>query len=102
MRPKINDLVGCRYNRLKVLSRVDNGKYGQIRYSCLCDCGNTKIIDASSLRSGSTSSCGCLRQEKNRKYRKFNESGNKYGRLTVLEYHGKSKHGKGKWLCRCV
>jgi hypothetical protein len=38
-------------------------KRGNTTWSCRCDCGNEKIVQASHLRSGSTMSCGCLRQE---------------------------------------
>lgn len=32
-------------------------------YNCLCDCGNICVIERNSLRSGNTSSCGCIRKE---------------------------------------
>lgn len=55
MRPV--DRTGRRYGRLVVLRR-DHGKF----YECLCDCGNTKIVNADHLGKG-TNSCGCLRKE---------------------------------------
>jgi len=33
-------------------------------FLCVCDCGNEKEIRASSLLSGATQSCGCIRNEK--------------------------------------
>lgn len=33
------------------------------QYLCLCECGNTKIIQAQSLRKGVTKSCGCLAKQ---------------------------------------
>lgn len=31
----------------------------------------------------------------------IDETGNRYGRLVVLEYAGKNKHRQTHWLCRC-
>lgn len=58
------DLTGRRFGRLTVIEFYDHNKYGQPIWSCECDCGNTKIITGSELRSGSTSSCGCLWRER--------------------------------------
>ena len=58
------DLTGRRFGRLTVMEFYDHNKYGQPRWLCKCDCGNTKILTGSDLRSGSTSSCGCLWRER--------------------------------------
>ena len=29
------------------------------------------------------------------------ETGNRYGRLVVLQRNGSNRHGKARWLCRC-
>lgn len=60
------DLTGERYGNLSVISRAERRKSYSKKtgtawfWLCLCDCGNTKKIIASSLRSGKTKSCGCL------------------------------------------
>lgn len=51
------DLTGKRYGRLLVIRR-DHGKY----YECLCDCGNTRLVNSDHLGTD-TNSCGCLRRE---------------------------------------
>lgn len=56
------DLTGRRYDRLTVLSR-DGKKNGEILWLCQCDCGNSTTVRATSLRYGSTGSCGCKRRE---------------------------------------
>jgi hypothetical protein len=33
------------------------------RFDCLCDCGKSKNVALSKLRSGNTKSCGCIRKE---------------------------------------
>jgi hypothetical protein len=56
------DLTGQRFGRLTVISRAENrGK--QTRWHCVCDDGNEAVVDAHSLRSGGTQSCGCLQSE---------------------------------------
>ena len=60
--PKLMDITGDRYGRLVVVER--NGhKNGRTAWLCRCDCGKTKTVTANCLRTGSTSSCGCLKAE---------------------------------------
>lgn len=61
--------IGDRYGRLTILSDLGlmpTGKKGvMIRHAhCRCDCGECKPIQFEKLRSGNTSSCGCLRLER--------------------------------------
>lgn len=60
---KFIDLIGKRFGRLVIIQRVDNNKWKNVRWLCLCDCEKKKIISSSSLMSGDTKSCGCLRKE---------------------------------------
>ncbi len=59
------DLSGQRFGLLTVKCRFPDP--GRVKYICLCDCGNTCLVSAASLREGSTKSCGCFRREKMRK-----------------------------------
>ena len=59
----IIDITGQRFGRLTVVACAGRTKRGNTIWTCRCDCGNEKIVQASHLRSGSTTSCGCLRQE---------------------------------------
>jgi len=56
------DLTGQRFGKLVVLKRADNGKHNQARWLCRCDCGKDKTLTTSSLKSGDTKSCGCLKR----------------------------------------
>lgn len=63
-----DDMIGVRFGRLVVQSYSHAEKRKDCNgsrhyYNCLCDCGNTCIIERNSLRSGNTSSCGCIRSE---------------------------------------
>lgn len=56
------DMINKRFGNLVVMEEVDKSYNGYI-YKCKCDCGNEKNILGSSLRSGNTRSCGCLRKK---------------------------------------
>ena len=64
----LTDLTGQRFAMLTVISRADDhvdisgDRY--VCWRCVCDCGNEKIIRASSLKQGLTKSCGCLRKRR--------------------------------------
>lgn len=40
-----------------------SGKTIRINWLCLCDCGNTASVEISSMLTGHTKSCGCLKEE---------------------------------------
>ena len=63
-KPRYIDLTGQRFNRWLVLSKTPNKKPGTSRWRCVCDCGRIKEeVLYTSLVSGSSQSCGCLRAE---------------------------------------
>lgn len=97
----VKNEIGNKYGRLTVLERAENDKYGGAQWLCQCECGNTGIFLGTKLRRGHTKSCGCLRREKTRERNFKDETGNKYGRLTVLERAENNKYGKAQWLCKC-
>ena len=55
---KLLDITDQRFGRLVVIEPRQAHRY--TGWLCRCDCGNTIITDGSQLRSGKTSSCGCL------------------------------------------
>jgi hypothetical protein len=57
-----NDLTGKKFGRWTVLS-FHSFKNKHTLWNCECECGNTKIIEGSSLKRGGSLSCGCLRSE---------------------------------------
>jgi hypothetical protein len=58
-----SDLLGKKFGRLKIDSVYIRNKRSWCGVSC--DCGNKKEIPLSSLKSGLTKSCGCIRKERN-------------------------------------
>lgn len=61
MHSNLIDLKNHRFGRLVVNSFIH--KNNVIFWECTCDCGTIKLVRGSSLRSGMTQSCGCLRKE---------------------------------------
>lgn len=93
--------IGERYGQLLVIEQAPNiitpNGRSHVAWKCLCDCGNEKIIRSDCLQSGHTKSCGCNM----RGHRVIDETGNKYGKLTVLERAGSDRDKKALWLCQC-
>jgi hypothetical protein len=62
------DLTGQQFNRLTVIERAENyvspKGVKQTQWLCQCECGNTVIVTAQKLKSGSTKSCGCYIHDK--------------------------------------
>lgn len=58
-----SDLVGKRFGKLTVVDLVQNEGEKRKRALCRCDCGTVKNVAISSLRSGDTTSCGCIWKE---------------------------------------
>ena len=57
------NIAGQRFGKLVALAPASRNKHNQLRWSCICDCGNTTIAVKGELRSGHTKSCGCLQIE---------------------------------------
>lgn len=56
------DLSGKRFGRLTIIEKQPESKI-KIKWICKCDCGNYAIVFGSSLKTGNTRSCGCLKME---------------------------------------
>ena len=90
--PVRRDITGQIFGRLTALydtNRKDAGSHSI--WHCRCSCGNEVDVSLTSLTSGHSKSCGCLRKTNG------DLTGRTFGMLTVLRYTGKD----GRWLCRC-
>ena len=56
------DITGNKYGRLTVLG-FSHSKNRKSYWLCRCTCGKEKVIYGNSLKSGDTTSCGCLGKE---------------------------------------
>jgi hypothetical protein len=63
------DLTGRTFGRLTVIERGPRVSRSQATWVCFCSCGTTRTrpIQGQRLRSGDTTSCGCVRRENGRK-----------------------------------
>lgn len=59
-----NKIIGKVFGRLTVTGYVPGTETIKARAICRCECGITKIIQIWDMKSGRTSSCGCLLSEK--------------------------------------
>lgn len=63
MNRRVKDITGVRFGRLVALEFFDIVP-GGARWTCVCDCGNTKVVPSSSMVRGDSRSCGCLNLER--------------------------------------
>lgn len=90
MRSKFFDITGQKFGKLTAIKHISHGDW-----ECLCECGRTKIVKSSNLRSHKPiKTCGGECRLPNRVGQKFNE-------LLVLEEIGRDKHGRRVWKCLC-
>ena len=88
---KFIDLTGRRFGMWTVVKRSDSPVKENnhcTMWLCRCDCGTERDVSSSSLRAGSSKSCGCTRF--------IDVSGQRFGRLVAKKYLG-----YGSWLCQC-
>jgi hypothetical protein len=101
---EVGDVFG-RWTVLDGLYRDDGG--GKSKWLCRCRCETERLIAGSSLRKGTSRSCGCLRGEQVRQ-RNLDmatpRDGDVFGRLTVVEDLGLFPYTqrKRRWKVRCT
>ena len=67
MNPNIKIIpAGTKYGRLTVLHMLEEREKGnqQVRWQCVCECGNSVAVSGSALRTGKQVSCGCYRVDR--------------------------------------
>ena len=60
----LQDIQNQTFGHLKTIKRLNYRKNSSVGYSweCLCDCGNIIEVPINDLKSGNTTSCGCIKQ----------------------------------------
>lgn len=59
----LNVKIGDKFGRLTIIGHVEKQNGKNRRVSCLCDCGNKRVVQTANLTSGHTVSCGCYHSE---------------------------------------
>ncbi len=99
--------LGERHGKLVVVG------WGKVRYTksgyrlqywrCKCDCGNIHDIRPCDFNSGRVVSCGCVSDNNKRKIKR-DLTGQKFGKLTVIERSFAKKYKNNRtvfWLVKC-
>ena len=55
------DLLGQRFGKLVVKALTKDRQNKKRMWLCICDCGKERLVITSHLRSGHTTSCGCIK-----------------------------------------
>lgn len=103
MRKDIN-IIGQKYNRLLVLEKTSQKSGSNYLWKCKCDCGNETLATKSALQTGHKKSCGCLHKEQRSRLGKSKGkdlTGQKFGKLLVLEKTSIREDGRIVWKCQC-
>lgn len=93
----INDLRQKKFGKLtvKFLDKNRVGSSGQAYWICECDCGNYTSVRGTDLVAGKSASCGRCNAGKTKRM----SIGDKYGKLTILDFL--TENGKSLVKCQC-
>lgn len=100
---KYGYLLGTTINGWTILKILPpNDKHKKTYALCLCRCGTIKEVKMSYLLNGNSKDCGCGRKETLSKMRSKDLTGQKFGKLLVIEKMPyKDKNGHTLYRCRC-
>lgn len=77
----ITYLNGMIFGDLEVIEVSDRDKWNNMMYNCKCKCGNYKVIRASDLTRGHTTSCGCKISKANKSRSTHNKTNTRLYRI---------------------
>jgi hypothetical protein len=101
----LQNMEGKSIQGVTVLERADNNDAGDAFWVCKCHCGSVFKTAGSSLRSGHTKSCGCLKkqQDKANLSRLINMVGFEVNGIRVSSRAPatSAKEKEARWLCIC-
>lgn len=99
--PQAVNLVGKKFNKLTALERDFEiqkiKKSKDVWWKCQCDCGNIISVNGKTLRAGKIKSCGCEKPQ----YAFKDLTGQRFGRLIILEKTEERKNNSIVWKCQC-
>ena len=105
---KLIDLTGQDFSYWHVIERAENRPGGRAYWKCKCTaCGKEKEVSGNHLRSGKTTNCGCIRNEKFRQMSIKDEQGKTYGflyveRMATEEEKPRNDRTGVYWNCTCL
>jgi hypothetical protein len=60
------EMLNKKFGLLTVIKELEQDNRGEFKYLCECECGNFTTVLGGNLRSGHTSSCGCVKSKGNK------------------------------------
>lgn len=109
MANRMTDISGQKFNRLTAIKPDGRYKSGNVRWLCICDCGNYTHTSTSALKNGESKSCGCYTSERisnrNMKHGDFGTRVYEIWRQMHRRCYGKNakayKDYGGRWITIC-
>ena len=99
--PNFKDLTGTENEYFRIISRAPNGPNYRVRWNCQCkSCNDYCVKEAANI--DRDQSCGCAKKQNIGKSLRKDLTNQKFGKLTAIEYSGKSNaSGNAIWICQC-
>ena len=102
---KLIDLTGKQFANLTVLYRgediIKDGKKRRVRWHCRCNCGNELDVISDNLKKRPDMTCNVSANQKRAENNRIDLTGNKYGRLTIVDIIPNTHPTKVKCICDC-
>jgi len=92
MEKKYDDLSGSKFGDWTVILKADNRK-DRTYWLCECVCGKQKEVNASSLKRGISTNCGCAKR--------LDIVGQKFNMLTAIKYSHSGNGGESIYEFKC-
>ena len=96
----MRDLKGQRFGRLVAIEPTEKRSGNSVVWRCQCDCGNACEVPSSSLTSGNTKSCGCMKGGTGERKVGRDLTGERFGKLVAVRPIGR-RNRSVLWECRC-
>lgn len=93
---RLISLTNQRFGRWTALRHLGAGQW-----ECRCRCGVRGVVNSFTLRSGRSTSCGCLADELLSARQAKDITGQRFGRLTALSRSDLRTDGSVVWRLRC-
>jgi hypothetical protein len=98
---RCKDITGERFGKLVAIAPEGYTYNYNIKWRCICDCGEEHIVNGQRLRTGLTTHCGCETYKKVSEANTKDLTGQKFGKLTAISNTGRQQNNCYIWKCEC-
>ena len=92
----VKNLTGKKFGMLTAVEYIGTNDKGRAKWLCACECGNETEALSSKLRGATALHCGCKPNGHTKDL-----TGQRFGKIVVLEYVGTSTWRHARWRCKC-